>query len=259
MWDTTQYLRFGGERARPFFDLIASVGADKPGFVVDMGCGPGNLTATLAERWPSATVVGVDSSAEMIEAAQARVKPADAPGLSFMRDDIRHWKPQALPDVIVSNAVLQWVPEHREVLADWASWLPDEGWLAVQVPGNFDQPSHVLLRELAEAARWRPFLKDVNLTRKSADPADYAGLLAQAGCEVDAWETTYLHILQGPDPVLEWIKGTGLRPVLAVLDAEQAADFLADYGEQLREAYPRQPFGTVFPFRRIFAVAYRAS
>jgi trans-aconitate 2-methyltransferase len=259
MWDTTQYLRFGGERARPFFDLLARVGAEKPGSVVDMGCGPGNLTVALAERWPSASVVGVDSSPEMIEAAQARVKPADAPGLYFMRDDVRHWKPQALPDVIVSNAVLQWVPEHREVLADWAGWLADDGWLAVQVPGNFEQPSHAIMRELADSPRWRLYLADVNLTRKSADPADYAGLLARAGCEVDAWETTYLHILQGTDPVLEWIKGTGLRPVLGVLDAEQAADFLAEYGERLRVAYPPQPFGTVFPFRRIFAVAHRAS
>jgi trans-aconitate 2-methyltransferase len=259
MWDTTQYLRFGGERSRPFFDLLSRVEAAKPGFVVDMGCGPGNLTAALAERWPSATVVGVDSSPEMIEAAQGRVKPADAPGLSFMRDDVRHWKPQALPDVIVCNAVLQWVPEHRELLADWAGWLADGGWLAVQVPGNFEQPSHTLLRELAGSPRWRPLLGDVNLTRQSADPADYAELLAQAGCEVDAWETTYLHILHGADPVLEWIKGTGLRPVLAVLDAEQAADFLAEYGELLRVAYPPRPFGTVLPFRRIFAVAHRAS
>jgi trans-aconitate 2-methyltransferase len=259
MWDTTQYLRFGGERSRPFFDLLSRVEAGKPGFVVDMGCGPGNLTAALAERWPSATVVGVDSSPEMIEAAQARVKPADAPGLSFMRDDVRHWKPQALPDVIVCNAVLQWVPEHRELLADWAGWLADGGWLAVQVPGNFEQPSHALLRELAGSPRWHPLLGDVNLTRRSADPADYAELLAQAGCEVDAWETTYLHILHGADPVLEWIKGTGLRPVLAVLDAEQAADFLAEYGELLRVAYPPRPFGTVLPFRRIFAVAHRAS
>jgi trans-aconitate 2-methyltransferase len=259
MWDTTQYLRFGGERSRPFFDLLSRVGADKPGFVVDMGCGPGNLTAALAERWPSATVVGVDSSPEMIEAAQARVKPADAPGLSFMRDDVRHWKPQALPDVIVCNAVLQWVPEHRELLADWAGWLADGGWLAVQVPGNFEQPSHTLLRELAGSPRWCSLLRDVNLTRQSADPADYAELLVEAGCEVDAWETTYLHILHGADPVLEWIKGTGLRPVLAVLDAEQAADFLAEYGELLRVAYPPRPFGTVLPFRRIFAVAHRAT
>jgi trans-aconitate 2-methyltransferase len=254
MWDTTQYLRFGGERARPFFDLLARLGADKPGFVVDMGCGPGNLTAALAERWPSASVVGVDSSPEMIAAARIH----DAPGLSFMRDDVRHWKPQALPDVILSNAVLQWVPGHRELLAEWAGWLTAGGWLGIQVPGNFEQPSHAIMRELAESPRWLPLLRDVNLTRQSADPADYAELLARAGCQVDAWETTYLHILPGDDPVLEWIKGTGLRPVLDVLDDEQAADFLAEYGERLRAAYPPRPFGTVFPFRRVFAVAHRA-
>jgi trans-aconitate 2-methyltransferase len=253
MWDATQYLRFGGERARPFSDLLARVGPDKPGFVIDMGCGPGNLTAWLAERWPSASVLGVDSSPEMIEAAREH----DAPGLSFMRDDVRYWKPQAMPDVIVSNAVLQWVPEHRELLAEWAGWLCAGGWLGIQVPGNFEQPSHAIMRELAGSPRWSALLRDVNLTRQSADPADYAELLARAGCEVDAWETTYLHILHGDNPVLEWIKGTGLRPVLDVLDDEQAADFLAEYGERLRVAYPPRPFGTVFPFRRVFAVAHR--
>ncbi len=253
MWDTTQYLRFGGERGRPFFDLIARLGADKPGLVVDMGCGPGNLTVALAERWPSASVVGVDSSAEMIAAAGGH----DSPGLSFMRDDVRYWKPQAMPDVIVSNAVLQWVPGHRELLAEWAGWLTPDGWLGIQVPGNFEQPSHAIMRELAGSARWSLLLGDVDLTRHSADPADYAELLATAGCEVDAWETTYLHILPGENPVLEWIKGTGLRPVLAVLDDEQAAEFLAEYGERLRAAYPPRPFGTVLPFRRVFAVAHR--
>jgi trans-aconitate 2-methyltransferase len=205
MWDTTQYLRYGGERSRPFFDLLARVGAEEPGYVVDMGCGPGNLTVTLAGRWPSATVVGVDSSPEMIEAAQARLNPGSAgrivtnhaPGLSFMRDDVRHWKPQALPDLIVSNAVLQWVPEHRELLVDWAGWLANGGWLAFQVPGNFAQPSHAIMREMAESPRWRPLMRDADLNRQSADPADYAELLAQAGCEVDAWETTYVHILHG--------------------------------------------------------------
>jgi len=255
MWDTTQYLRFGGERGRPFFDLLARVEADKPGLVVDMGCGPGNLTAALAERWPSASVVGVDSSLEMIEAARVH----DAPGLSFMRDDVRHWKPQAMPDVIVSNAVLQWVPEHRELIAQWAGWLTADGWLGIQVPGNFEQPSHAIMRELAGSPRWSPLLRDVDLIQRSANPADYAELLAKAGFEVDAWETTYLHILHGKDPVLEWIKGTGLRPVLAVLDDEQAADFLAEYGERLRVAYPPRQFGTVLPFRRVFAVAHRPS
>jgi trans-aconitate 2-methyltransferase len=273
MWDPALYLRYGGERSRPFFDLLARVGAELPSYVADMGCGPGQLTAMLAERWPSATVCGVDNSPQMIEAARQLV-PAQAvrtavsagsgptltshaPGLSFMLDDIRHWKPQHLPDVIISNAVLQWVPDHRELIAGWVDQLADGGWLAFQVPGNFDQPSHAILRELAASARWRPLLRDVELNRQTADPADYAELLARAGCEVDAWETTYLHILPGEDPVLEWYKGTGLRPVLAVLDADQAADFLAEYGEQLRAAYPPASFGTMLPFRRVFAVAQR--
>jgi trans-aconitate 2-methyltransferase len=273
MWDAALYLRFGGERARPFFDLLARVGAELPRYVVDMGCGPGQLTAMLAERWPSATVCGVDNSPQMIEAAR-QLAPAEAvrtsgsaasgptltshaPGLSFMLDDIRHWKPQHLPDVIISNAVLQWVPDHRELLVRWVDQLADGGWLAFQVPGNFDQPSHAILRELAASDRWRPLLRDVELNRQTADPADYAELLARAGCEVDAWETTYVHILPGEDPVLEWYQGTGLRPVLAVLDADQAADFLAAYGEQLRAAYPSASFGTMLPFRRVFAVAHR--
>lgn len=258
MWDTTQYLRFGDERSRPFFDLVSRVGADRPGYVVDMGCGPGNMTITLAERWPSATVVGVDSSPEMIEAAGS-IATDHAPGLSFMRDDIRHWKPQAMPDVIISSAVLQWVPEQMALLAEWAGWLGPGGWLAFMVPGNFDQPSHQILLELASSPRWRPLLRDVKLTRQTADPAEYVSLLAGAGCTVEAWETTYLHILTGANPVLEWYRGTGLRPVLAALDAEQAAYFAAEYGERLRDAYPPRPFGTVFPFRRVFAVAHRAA
>jgi trans-aconitate 2-methyltransferase len=281
MWDTTLYLRFGGERARPFFDLLARVGAELPGYVVDMGCGPGNLTALLAERWPSAAVCGVDSSPRMIEAARQLasagnlrspvppVQPAPsgtgavtasrAPGLSFVLDDVRHWEPQCLPDVIVCNAVLQWVHDHRELLVRWADRLAGNGWLAIQVPGNFDQPSHAILREMAASARWRPLLRDVELNRQSADPADYAELLARAGCEVDAWETTYIHVLHGDNPVLEWYKGTGLRPVLAALDEEQAAGFLAEYGERVRAAYPPGPFGTMFPFRRVFAVAHRST
>jgi trans-aconitate 2-methyltransferase len=274
MWDAAQYLRFGGERARPFFDLLARVGSEQPGYVVDMGCGPGNLTVVLAERWPDASVCGVDNSAEMIEAARKLAPPVPAatprfagasgtvltnhaPGLSFMLDDVRHWEPQSLPDVIISNAVLQWVPGHREVLTRWAGQLADDGWLAFQVPGNFDQPSHAILREMAASTRWRSLLRDTELNRQTADPADYARLLAGAGCEVDAWETTYVHILPGSDPVLEWYKGTGLRPVLAVLDEDQSTDFLIEYGERLRAAYPQSSFGTVFPFRRVFAVVHR--
>jgi trans-aconitate 2-methyltransferase len=201
MWDATQYLRFGGERARPFIDLLARVGAEQPEYVVDLGCGPGNLTVLLADRWPSAEVIGVDSSPPMIEAAQrlipvAVARPAGsgpvqasrAPGLSFMLDDVRHWEPQSLPDVIVCNAVLQWVPGHRELLLRWAGWLAEDGWLAIQVPANFDQPSHAILREMAASPRWHLLLRDAELNRQSADPADYAELLAEAGLEVDAWD-----------------------------------------------------------------------
>ena len=263
MWDPGQYRQFAGERARPFFELLARVGATDPGLVADLGCGPGELTAALASRWPGAEVVGVDSSPEMIRAAGISAAAgagagADAGGrLSFVLADLREWRPDRAVDVIISNAVLQWVPDHLAVLSGWPGMLADGGWLAFQVPGNFDQPSHEILRELAGSPRWRPLLRDVRLNRQAARPAEYLDLLARAGCEVDAWETTYLHVLPGADPVLEWYKGTGLRPVLAALDAGQAGEFLAEYGARAREAYPAAHYGTVLPFRRIFVVAAR--
>jgi trans-aconitate 2-methyltransferase len=256
MWDPGQYQRFADERSRPFFDLIARVGAEDPGLVVDLGCGPGTLTATLASRWPGAEVQGIDSSAEMIAAARAL---PDSAGhrLTFAVGDVREWAPAGRVDVIVSNAVLQWVPGQLSVLAGWASFLTAGGWLAFQVPGNFDQPSHAALRELAGSDRWRSLLDGVQLNRQAADPAEYLDLLARAGFEVDAWETTYLHVLHGNDPVLDWYKGTGLRPVLAALPPGQAAQFLDDYRARMSEAYPAAPYGTVLPFRRVFVAAVR--
>ncbi len=165
--------------------------------------------------------------------------------------------PARPPDVIVSNALLQWVPGHERLLTRWASQLAAGGWLAFAVPANFGQPAHTLMRELAATARWRRQLDGVEFNRQTADPAAYLDLLARAGCAVDAWETTYLHVLDGEDAVLRWYEGTGLRPVLAALDPGQAADFRAEYGALLRASYPRQPYGTVLPFRRVFAVARR--
>ena len=269
MWDAGQYLRFGGERARPFFDLVAQVGATAPRYVADLGCGPGNLTAALAERWPDATVVGVDNSPEMIDAARASARgpavgfAAGSPGggpanLSFALGDVRDWRPERPLDVLVCNAVLQWVPGHDELLLRWADLLAPGGWLAFQLPGNFDQPSHAIVKEMAASPRWRGPLADARLNRQAGDPADYVALLARPGFEVDAWETSYLHILHGENPVLEWTRGTTLRPVLAALDAEQAAAFVAEYGERLAAEYQPHPFGTIFPFRRVFAVVRRA-
>jgi trans-aconitate 2-methyltransferase len=279
MWDPAQYLRFAGERSRPFYELLARVGAEDPRRVADLGCGPGELTAELAARWPGAEVTGLDSSAEMISAARAfqdsaagsgggsrsRVTGSAAPvpdaqadpvaRIRWVLSDLRDWQPAEPHDVIVSNAVLQWLPDHLEVLARWPTLLAPGGWLAVQVPGNFDQPSHQILRDLAGSPRWRPLLRDVPLNRQSAEPAQYLDLLARAGCEVDAWETTYQHVLPGDDPVADWYKGSGLRPVLAALDPAQAAEFLAEYGAGARAAYPRRPYGTVLAFRRVFVVA----
>jgi trans-aconitate 2-methyltransferase len=259
MWDPAQYLHFADERSRPFYDLAARIGATTPGHVVDLGCGPGQLTASLAARWPQAEVLGIDSSAEMIVAAQQADYGAAGGGqLSFVVGDVSDWEPARPPDVIISNAVLQWVPKHMELLPRWADYLAPGGWLAFQLPGNFDQPNHAVLRELASSARWREQLAGVELNRQAGDPGQYLDLLARLGLRVDAWETTYLHVLQGPDPVTDWYKGTGLRPVLAALDAAQAQEFLAQYSRQVQEHYPAAPYGTVLPFRRVFVVAQRS-
>jgi trans-aconitate 2-methyltransferase len=266
MWDPKQYLAFADERSRPFFDLTGRVGATAPRYVVDLGCGPGPLTAALARRWPEAVIEGIDSSAEMIAAADQMLAdtpslagPPDGPGgLGFRVADVRDWKPDRPVDVIVSNAVLQWVPDHRELLPRWVDYLADGGWLAFQVPANFDQPNHAILRELAASARWREKVAGAQLNRQSGDPMEYLDILARHGLTVDAWETTYLHVLAGPDPVTEWYKGTGLRPVLSVLDPADAAAFLAEYGERVRSAYPAADYGTVLPFRRAFVVARKA-
>src|SRR6202044_3474408 len=187
IWDAGQYLRFGGERSRPFFDLIAQVGAADPRYVADLGCGPGNLTAALAQRWPGAAVGGVDSSPEMIATAQASTGQPNTgqtvPNLSFALGDVWDWRPEQPLDVLVSYAVLQWVPGHDELLLRWADLLAPGGWLAFQLPGNFDQPSHEIVKEMARSPRWRAPLADAALNRQAGDPAEYVALLARPGFE----------------------------------------------------------------------------
>ena len=254
-WDPAQYGRYADERSRPFFDLTRRIGAEAPRRVIDLGCGPGTLTATLAQRWPQALVEGIDSSPEMIEKAQ----PLQTERLAFRVADVAAWQPSPEVDVIVSNATLQWVPRHQELMRAWAAALPADGWIAVQVPGNFDAPSHTLMRDLAESPTWIDRLGGVLHHHDSVStPVEYAQLLLSAGLEADAWETTYVHRLDGPDPVLEWVRGTGLRPVLAALSADEGAEFEREYAAALRDAYPATEHGTLFPFRRIFAVGHRA-
>ena len=251
-WDPTQYARYSDQRSRPFFDLVGRIEADAPATVVDLGCGSGELTETLAQRWPEARVSGVDSSPEMIARAPA------AGAVQFSVADAESFEATGV-DVLVSNAALQWVPTHRELLLRWAEQLAPRGWLAFQVPSNFGAPSHALMRELAESPEWRERLGGVlRGTESVAAPAEYLDLLASRGIEVDAWQTEYEHVLDGEDPVLEWVRGTGLRPVFAALSDADAARFSGEYAARLREAYPRRPYGTVFAFSRVFVVARRA-
>jgi trans-aconitate 2-methyltransferase len=229
---------------------MSRVAAESPRRVVDLGCGPGNLTVSLAQRWPDATIEAWDSSPEMVEAARER-------GVDAHVGDVQSWTPQPDTDVVVTNAVLQWVPEHAELLVRWAGELPSGSWIAMQVPGNFNAPSHEAVRSLARHDRWSGPLRDFPFREGQVDDATgYAALLADAGCRVDAWETEYVHELTGENPVLQWITGTALTPVKSRLDETQWRRFREELIPMLDEAYPMRPDGTTFfPFRRIFVVA----
>jgi trans-aconitate 2-methyltransferase len=230
---------------------VQRVGATAPGVVVDLGCGPGNLTNLLAARWPSAEVIGLDSSAEMIAAARATGST-----VSYDVVDLRDWLagPADPVDVLISNATLQWVPGHLDLLPSLVARVRRGGWLAFQVPGNFDEPSHTIRTELAAEERYAEHVRDVDVP-SSHGAATYLEKLAALGCRVDAWETTYLHVLQGPDPVFEWVSSTGARPTLQALPPGLREEFEAEFRARLRAAYPDRGHGVVLPFRRIFVVA----
>jgi trans-aconitate 2-methyltransferase len=252
-WDPEQYEQFADERGRPFTDLVSRI--DLPGAreIADLGCGTGSLTAQLAQRWPAAHVVGVDSSPDMLDEARPR---AIAGRLEFCLADLRAWEPSAPLDVLVSNATLHWVPEHLGLISRLASFLRPGGVLAIQVPGNFNEPTHRLLDELKASDRWRASLSGV-ASPSSHDPGEYLGALLAAGLVASAWETTYFQLLQGDHAVVDWMKGTALRPVLTALNPEDGADFLAEYGALVGDAYPRTEYGTVLPYRRVFAFGRR--
>lgn len=247
-WDPAAYLTFDGQRSRPFYDLLTRIGAERPRRVVDLGCGPGHLTGLLAQRWPGAEIDALDSSPDMVADAVKRGVPARLL-------DVRDWKPAAADDVVVCNAVLQWVPGHQELMVRWLGELPAGAWFAMQVPGNFGAPSHSLIRELLDEPHWKGRIEVRN--ELASSPAEaYADLLAPLSAELDAWETTYLHRLTGENPVLTWITGSALRPVRDALDDQEWQRFRTELGPRLRAAYPARPDGTTwFPFRRIFVVA----
>ena len=274
-WDPERYLTYADERGRPFVELLARVRAERPRRVVDLGCGPGNLTALLRQRWPDADVLGVDSSPEMIERARR-----DVDGVRFEVGDLRDWAVGSRDgrfatssttdgvDVLISNATLQWVPGHLELLPALVEKVRPGGTFAFQVPGNFDEPSHTIRDELAAEAPYAEGLEKVARATSSTtgggvatpsahDPATYLRALAALGCEVDAWETTYLHVLHGEDPVFAWVSGTGARPTLQALPDDLRPAFEEEFKRRLRAAYPDDGHGVVLPFRRVFVTGSR--
>jgi trans-aconitate 2-methyltransferase len=253
MWDPEQYLKFESERARPFFELVNAIDHPRPLRVADLGCGPGGLSASLLPHWPEASIWGIDSSEEMIACARQR---AVSDRLRFQCADVATWRAPAPLDVILSNACFHWIPDHGRLLDHLLGQLAPGGVLAFQVPNNFGEPSHLVVEELIREPEWHANFSGV---RPGAveNPDWYLEQLTARGLETVVWETTYYHLLGGPHPVLEWLKGTTLRPLLAVLDEDQRRLFLGACAERLDRAYPRRASGTIFPFRRLFVIARR--
>jgi len=253
-WDPSQYGRFERERAQPFFDLVARMPDGDVRRAADLGCGPGTLTRTLVARWPDAVVWGVDSSAEMLRTALAE-RPL--PNLRFVEADLATWEPDAPLDRIVSNAALQWLPDHAHLLERLIGRLAPGGALAVQMPNTDDAPTHTALAALCDESPWREKLRGAALRPRIESPAWYADRLAGLGLDVELWETTYYHRLARPSDVVEWIKGSALRPVLSKLDARDAEAFLAAYDARIERAFPAGPHGVLLPYPRLFFVATR--
>lgn len=252
-WDPKRYLAFGDHRTRPAADLLARVPLVAPARVVDLGCGPGNSTTLLVARWPEAEVVGLDSSTEMLAEARASGVAAE-----WVEADIASWRPDRPFDVIYSNAALHWVSDHATLLPRLLDQLVEGGALAVQMPRMFEMASHAAMRAIASSDRWKTRILPLLRESPVAEPAWYYDLLAPRAASVDIWEIEYLQILEGDDPVLRWIRGTGMRPVIEALETIELRAFEAEYAARLREAYPRRPDGrTLFPFRRLFIVAQR--
>ncbi|MDC0744634.1 methyltransferase domain-containing protein [Polyangium mundeleinium] len=253
MWDPKQYNLFREARRRPFFDLLAQVKTAAPARVVDLGCGTGDLTLALGERWPAAEILGVDSSAAML--AEARANHASA-RVGFLQADLARVELPGPADVLFSNAALHWLDDHAGLLTHLAGLVASGGTLAFQIPANFDAPSHRRVEEVRALPRFAAALRDVR--RGHAEPlAFYLDHLVGLGFVVEAWETTYLHVLPGDDAVLQWLLGTTLRPLVTTLGPEEATAFLDTLRPLLQSDYPARPYGTPFPFTRRFVVATR--
>jgi trans-aconitate 2-methyltransferase len=247
-------VKFEDERTRPARDLLAQVPLETVSRAIDLGCGPGNSTELLIQRYGAAAVSGMDSDANMLDAARKRL-----PQSRFFAADLTTWKPERPADLLFSNAVFQWVPNHLAVLQRLMEGLRPGGVLAVQMPDNFSQPSHTLMRESADAGPWRAQFADFDGRREVIpEPGIYYDRLAPKCTRFDIWHTLYQHPLSGAAAIVEWLKSTGLRPYLDRIGAEHRDAFLADYTARVAKAYPEHADGCVLlPFPRLFLIAVR--
>ena len=260
VWDANLYLKFSDARMQPALDLMGRLdpgNAARPGHAIyDLGCGAGNIARILAQRFPEAPVVGIDSSEEML--VKARAETTDS-RVSFAKGDLRQFKPGLPPSILYSNAAYQWVTGHIELFPGLLKLLPSGGQMAIQMPRNHEAPSHALMKQAAQAGPWWDKLKAVQGLPPVAEPAKYYDVLKPLCAQLDIWETIYQQPLTGKDPVAQYTAGSGLRPYLQLLDEKQAKDFYDTYAKLLAQAYPTRSDGiTLFPFRRLFIVARRA-
>jgi trans-aconitate 2-methyltransferase len=260
LWDPETYMAFAELRTRPGLELMARITHPDPEIVVDLGCGPGHLTAVAARRWPAARVFGIDSSAEMLGRAEAQFPARQWPTITWQHEEIATWAPASPVSVLYSNAALHWVENHEALFPRLLAMIESGGVFAVQMPDNWDEPSHRLIAAVVEDPRWRARTSPVFRRNPVAGPAEYRNWLRPLASEIDQWRTTYYHILEGSDPVLGWVKGSILRPILSTLEADDSEMFLARLAEGYRLHYSPEADGrTVFPFSRQFLVARRGS
>jgi trans-aconitate 2-methyltransferase len=253
-WDSDVYRQFTDQRTRPAVDLAARVALDAPARVVDLGCGPGNSTAVLAERWPRAELTGIDNSPAMLAAARSAY-----PAGTWVDADIASWVADRPFDVVFSNAALQWIPDHARLLPHLLEHVARGGALAVQVPANYDAPAHRAMRGIAQSAAWRTRFTSAPRDWHVHSPEFYYDVLASHARELDIWTTEYVHLLAGIDDIVAWYRGTGLRPWLDALPSETDREqFVSDVRSVLAQEFQPRPAGDVlFPFSRLFLVAYR--
>lgn len=254
-WNPALYSRFEDERTRPARELLARVALEAPRLAYDLGCGPGNSTELLTSRWPGAEVIGTDNSEAMLASARKRL-----PGVAFEFSDIATWRPGRTPDLIYANASLQWVLAHENVFPRLFDALAPGGVLAVQMPDNLTEPTHLLMEETAHAGPWKAAFEAQSVRRQPLPPPStyYSRLIGKAA-RVDIWHTAYNHPMADAAAIVEWVKGTGLRPYLDHAGAEHRDAFLADYLGRVEKAYPKMSDGRVLlRFPRIFTVAVKA-